>query len=82
MCKFFEQCTKRFDKIDSSLEGLEKKLFKGNGTLPWDVRLDRLEQAEKNRGGWAKWRDRAVLTCALGILAKTFYTGIMAKFIS
>ncbi len=47
MCEHFKECTKRFDKIDSSLDELNRRLFRGNGNTPWDVRLDRLEQQSK-----------------------------------
>ena len=37
----------RFDRIDNTLTDLNKRLFKGNGKEPWDVRLDRLERWKK-----------------------------------
>ena len=89
MCDRFEQCRQRFDKIDVVLDKLDKFLFEGNGKeavnvqlTTTDMRLKQLEVAEQSRTGWAKWRDSAVFTCALGILAKTVFTAIITKVIN
>lgn len=52
MCTHFEQCMKRFDKVDEAFEKLDTRLFKGNGGEPMDIRIDRNTQWRK-RLVWA-----------------------------
>ena len=39
-----KEIKEEFNKIQGRFDCLEKRLFKGNGNPPWDVRLDRLER--------------------------------------
>ena len=47
MCNRFDECTRRFDKIDATLEQINTRLFKGNGKDSWDIQLDRLNSFRK-----------------------------------
>jgi len=40
-------CKDRFDKMEKILTNIDKKLFRGNGSPPWDVRIDRVERLSK-----------------------------------
>ena len=76
MCEHFKECTKRFDRIDSSLDELNRSLFRGNGNTPWDVRLDRLEQRAK---GYDRTRNIGIAICvgALGKIGYDIFTHIL-----
>ena len=60
---------KRFNKLDETIEELCKRLFKGNGSLPWDVRLDRLEQFKK----FCYWFLGSTIVMMLVVIGKLVY---------
>ena len=37
----------RLSRIEKIVTDIDKKLFRGNGSPPWDVRLDRVERLSK-----------------------------------
>ncbi len=42
-----EGCKDRLDRIEIVMTNIDNKLFRGNGSPPWDVRLDRCERLNK-----------------------------------
>lgn len=85
MCDHFEECRRRFDKIDKTLEDLNTRLFKGNGKEAWDVRLVKVEaKAESTeqevdgiagtfkKGIWSLW---AAIVTFVGKIIYDGFTG-------
>ncbi len=86
MCDHSKECRGRFDKIDEALKenkdalkDLDRRLFKGNGNEPWDIRINNLEQKEITRanadkeGRRLKW---AVVTMILATIGRWVYTAV------
>ena len=65
-----DECMKRFDKIDTALRDLNKKLFIGNGKDPLDMRVDR----NTRLGRVAIWVSSGVFVMFLGVVGRLIYT--------
>lgn len=71
MCDHFKECRQRFDKIDTALDDLKKRLFIGNGTTPLATRIDRLERVKCI----LVWLVGPLYIMVLSVVGKMIYDG-------
>ena len=58
-------CKDRFDKIEEIVTSIDTKLFRGNGSPSWGIRLDRAERILKVLV-WAGARMTSTSACIVG----------------
>ena len=79
MCDNYNlMCKERFDKLDKSIDEINKRLFKGNGSPPFDIQLAQLSSDVSSlKNARSKWRDRvyafvvAIILLVIGAFIKT-----------
>ena len=62
-------CKDRFDKMEKLLVNIDKRLFRGNGSPAWDVRIDRVERLMKV----GVWIGASIATMSFVVFGKLLY---------
>lgn len=65
----------QFDRIEAKVDKIADYIWRGNGTPPLTVRMDRIEQLEHKRTWWARTWAGAAVVALVASIASWFHGG-------